>query len=138
VWGTVELRNAQGEVSTGIAGTDLELFVTGGRVVSPLVKVRHGLFRFAVAGERGSAGKTLTVDVRYAGQSIESPRELPIGEDVWRATGEIDATSGGCAWPKSEATSSRGTGPWGMAFGVAMAGVGLVRRRSRKERDASR
>jgi subtilisin family serine protease len=138
VWGTVELRNEQGEVSTGIAGTELELFVTGGIVVSPLVKVRHGLFRFAVAGERGSAGTTLTVDVRYAGQSLETPRVLPIGADVWRATGEVDATSGGCAWSKSEQTTSRRSSPLSMAFGVALTGVGLLRRRSRKERDASR
>ncbi|MBK9261704.1 MAG: S8 family serine peptidase [Polyangiaceae bacterium] len=138
VWGTVELRNEQGEVSTGIAGTDLEVIVSGGIVVSPLVKVRHGLFRFAVAGERGTGGKTMTVDVRFAGQSIETPRELEIGEDVWRATGKVDATSGGCAWPTSDKTASRRSGPLGMAFGVAMAGVGLLRRRSRKERDASR
>ncbi|HRI70816.1 MAG TPA: S8 family serine peptidase, partial [Polyangium sp.] len=58
VWGTVELRNDAGEVSAGIAGTALELFVTGGVVVTPLVKVSPGLFRFAVAGERGSTGKT--------------------------------------------------------------------------------
>lgn len=138
VWGTVELRNELGEVSTGIAGTNLEVFVTGGILVSPLVKVRHGLFRFAVAGERGSAGETLTVDVRYAGRSIETPRTLSIGDDVWRATGPVDATSGGCALPKSEQTTSRRTSPSGMAFGVALAGVGLLRRRARKERDASR
>jgi len=152
VWGTVELRNQQGEVSTGIAGTELELFVTNGIVVSPLVKVRHGLFRFAVAGERGSAGKTMTVEVRYAGQSLRNrplldgeqptesgkPRELPIGDDVWRALGEVDATSGGCALPKSQTTASRRASPFGAAFGVALAGVGLLRRRSRKERDASR
>ena len=138
VWGTVELRNQQGEVSTGIAGTDLELLVTGGVVVSPLVKVRHGLFRFAVAGERGSGGTTMTVDVRFAGQSIETPRELKIGEDAWRATGAIDATSGGCALPKGEQATRWRSAPTSMAFGFAMAGVGLLRRRSRKERDASR
>lgn len=138
VWGTVELRNEKGEVSTGIAGTNLELFVTGGVIASPLVKVRHGLFRFAVAGERGSAGKTITVDVRYAGQSIELPRVLNIGDDVWRATGAIDATSGGCALPKTAQATSPWSSPLGMAFGVALTGVGLLRRRSRKERDASR
>lgn len=138
VWGTVELRNDAGEVSTGIAGTALELFVTGGIVVSPLVKVSPGLFRFAVAGERGSTGKTMTVDVRYAGQSIETPRELLIGDDVWRASGEIDATSGGCAWPKSAQTTSRWSNPVGTAFGVVLASAGLLRRRSRKERNASR
>lgn len=138
VWGTVELRNDKGEVSTGIAGTQLELFVTGGIVRSPLVKVRHGLFRFAVAGERGSAGKTMTVDVRYAGQSIETPRELKIGEDVWRASGKIDATSGGCALPASTTQASQRSTPLGMAFGVVLAGAGMFRRRTRKERHAGR
>lgn len=138
VWGTIELRNQQGEVSAGIAGTELELFVTGGIVVTPLVKVRPGLFRFAVAGERGSAGTTMTVEVRYKGQSIETLRELPIGDDVWRATGKIDATSGGCTWPKSGATASNRGSPWGTGLGVGLAGVGLLRRRSRKERHAGR
>jgi subtilisin family serine protease len=138
VWGTIELRNDQGEVSTSIAGTGLELFVTGGVVTSPMTKVRPGLFRFAVAGEPGSTGQKITVDVRYAGQSIETPRELPIGSDVWRASGVVDATSGGCAWPKSEQATSLRTNPLGMAFGVAAFGMSLLRRRSRKERNASR
>ncbi|HRI65499.1 MAG TPA: hypothetical protein PK156_14725, partial [Polyangium sp.] len=86
----------------------------------------------------GSTGKTMTVDVRYAGQSIEAPRELQIGGDVWRAAGEVDATSGGCAWPKSAPTTSRWSNPLETAFGVALASMGLLRRRSRKERNASR
>lgn len=138
VWGTVELRSESGEVSTGIAGTQLELSVTGGVVVSPLVKVRHGLFRFAVAAERGSGGKTMTIDVRYAGQSIETPRELKIGEDVWRASGEIDATSGGCALPASTTQTAQRSTPLGTAFGFAFASVGMLRRRTRKERHAGR
>jgi len=50
VWGTVELRREDGEIASGIAGTELELSVTGGVIVQPITKVRHGLFRFAVAG----------------------------------------------------------------------------------------
>lgn len=138
VWGTVELRTAKGEVSTNIAGTDLELFVTGGVVISPLTKVRPGLFRFAVAGEPGAPGEKVIVDVRYGGRSIETPRELPIGIDVWRANGTVDATSGGCALPKGETTTALRTNPLGMAFGVAIFGMRLLRRRSRKERHASR
>nr|WP_240808105.1 S8 family serine peptidase [Polyangium spumosum] len=131
VWGTVELRREDGEIASGIAGTELELSVTGGVVVQPITKVRHGLFRFAVAGERGRQGSKMIVDVRYAGRSIESPRELAIGEDLWRSNGLLDATSGGCAWSEAEKTSSRG-GPLGPAIGVALAGVGLWRRRSRR------
>ncbi|HVK63274.1 MAG TPA: S8 family serine peptidase, partial [Polyangium sp.] len=130
VWGTVELRREDGEIASGIAGTELELSVTGGVIVQPITKVRHGLFRFAVAGERGMAGSKLSVDVRYAGRSIESPRELAIGEDVWRSNGMLDATSGGCAWSEEARTSSRS--PLGPSIGVALAGIGLWRRRSRK------
>lgn len=132
VWGTVELRRADGEIASGIAGTQLELSVTGGVVVQPLTKVRHGLFRFAVAGEKGAGGTKMTVDVRFLGQSIESPREIPIGDDIWRSNGELDATSGGCAWADSAATASRKTAPLGPLVGVAFAGVGFAGRRRRK------
>jgi subtilisin family serine protease len=135
VWGTVELRRADGEIASGIAGTELELSVTGGIVVQPLTKVRHGLFRFAVAGEPGRAGTKMTVDVRYAGRSIETARELPIGEDIWRANGTLDATSGGCSWPEAEKTTSRNDGPLGTTIAAAAVGIGLVRRRSRKDRE---
>ncbi|MDI1482363.1 S8 family serine peptidase [Polyangium sp. y55x31] len=135
VWGTIELRREDGEIASGIAGTELELSVTGGVVLQPITKVRHGLFRFAVAGERGSAGSKMVVDVRFAGRSIESPRELAIGEDVWRANGTLDATSGGCAWADEARTSSRS--PLGPSIGVALAGIGLWRRRSRKNEGSS-
>jgi len=73
----------------------------------------------------------MIVVVRYAGRSIESPRELAIGEDLWRSNGTLDATSGGCAWSDDARTSSRGS-PFGTTLGVALAGIGLWRRRSRK------
>jgi len=132
VWGTVELRRDDGEIASGLAGTQLELSVTGGVVVQPLTKVRHGLFRFAVAGEKGSGGSKMVVDVRFLGQSIETPRELLIGEDVWRSNGALDATSGGCAWSDPAKTASRSASPFGPLLGVAFAGAGLVRRRKRK------
>jgi subtilisin family serine protease len=128
VMGTVELRQDNGEVVTGIAGSQLDVSVTGGVLVQPVTKVKNGLFRFAVAGEPGSAGTKMTVDVRYAGRSIETPRELPIGEDIWRANGTFGATSGGCGLPDAS-TSSR-SGPLGPTIGVALAGVvGLARRK---------
>jgi hypothetical protein len=126
------LRRDDGEVASGLAGTQLELSVTGGVVVQPLTKVRHGLFRFAVAGEKGSGGTKMVVDVRFLGQSIETPRELLIGEDVWRSNGALDATSGGCAWSDPAKTASRSASPLGPLFGIAFAGAGLVGRRKRK------
>ncbi|WP_235880417.1 S8 family serine peptidase [Polyangium aurulentum] len=134
VWGTVELRREDGSIASGIAGTDLELSVTGGIVTQPLTKVRHGLFRFAVAGERGAGGTKMIVDVRYQGQSIGESREVPIGEDAWRSKGLVDATSGGCAWPSSGATSaSRSLSPFGMFAAVGLVSLGRRRRRSRGE-----
>jgi subtilisin family serine protease len=134
VWGTVELRREDGSIASGIAGTELELSVTGGIVTQPLTKVRHGLFRFAVAGERGSGGTRLSVDVRYRGKSIGEARELPIGEDVWRSNGSVDATSGGCAWPSGDGKSaSRSLSPFGMFAAVGLVGLGRRRRRSRGE-----
>jgi MYXO-CTERM domain-containing protein len=134
VWGTVELRRDDGTIASGIAGTELELSVTGGIVTQPLTKVRHGLFRFAVAGERGSGGTHMIVDVRYKGKTIGEARELPIGEDVWRSKGFADATSGGCAWPSGDAKSaSRSMSPFGMFAAVGLVGLGWRRRRSRGE-----
>jgi subtilisin family serine protease len=94
VWGTVELRHADGSVASGLSGTKLELKVSGGLVVQPLTKVRHGLFRFAVAGDRGTGFTTMSVDVLYDGKSLGA-RVLPVSADIWAATGELKA-SGGC------------------------------------------
>jgi hypothetical protein len=131
VWGTVELRREDGSVAGGIAGEMLELSVAGGVVVQPLTKVRRGLFRFAVAGARGSGGTTMTVDVLYEGRSIGGLRKLPIGEDLWRANGTVDATSGGCAWPTSSDKSSAAGAPLGGLLFSALAGLAR-RRRARK------
>jgi hypothetical protein len=131
VWGTVELRRADGGVASGIGGTELELSVKGGIVVQPIARVRQGLFRFAVAGARGTGGKKIWVDVTYGGVSIGPPRELPIGEDAWRSNGIMDATSGGCAWPAAEQRKTAASAwPLGIAFAGVFAGVFRRRRRA--------
>jgi subtilisin family serine protease len=135
VMGTVEIRREDGSVASGIDGTALELSVTGGLVVQPLTRVRHGLFRFAVAGARGTGGTKMVVDVRYAGRSIGAPRELPIGEDVWRSSGAMDATSGGCAWSSGEGrAAARSVAPLGIAAASVLVGIGRRRRRPKGER----
>jgi hypothetical protein len=127
VWGTIELRHADGSLASGLDGTLLSVAVTNGVVVRPLVKVRHGLFRFAVAGAAGHVGEAMTVEVLYKNKGSLGVRSLPIGTDVWTADGVVDA-SGGCAI--SGATERAG---WAsglvVTFGLALA---FARRRARR------
>lgn len=134
VWGTVELRREDGSIASGLAGTNLELRVDGGVVVQPLTKVRHGLFRFAVAGEKGAGGSALSVEVLYKGQSLGA-RELPIGTDVWTATSGLDAV-GGFSCRASGLNEGRG---WlgGLAGAGALAGL-FVLASTRRARSRSR
>jgi hypothetical protein len=128
VWGTVELRRADGTVVSGLAGDKLTIDVRGGVVHAPLTKVRYGLWRFAVAAPRGTSGTTMTVDVRYDGASL-GVRSLPVGSDVWLASGEpSQATSAGCSCD----VAGRGAG--GPLGGLAGGGViaALARRRRRR------
>ncbi|MEJ7731498.1 MAG: S8 family serine peptidase [Polyangiaceae bacterium] len=76
VWGTVELRRADNSLASGLSDTRVGLRVKNGRVVSPLARVRHGLWRFAVAGEHGTAGETLELEVTYDGKRIGYARAL--------------------------------------------------------------
>ena len=95
VWGTIELRRADGSLASGLAGTLLSVAVKNGVLVRPLVRVRHGLFRFAVAGAAGHVGEAMTVNVLYGKDSL-GVRTLPIGTDVWTTDGVVDAV-GGCS-----------------------------------------
>ncbi len=129
VWGTVELRRANGSVASGIAGSDLELAVEGGLIVSPLTKVRHGLFRFAVAGDKGSAGTEMKIDVLYNGQSIQK-RILPIGLDFFNADGAADAIGGySCSVDSAQLGGHRFQA---LASSIAAAMIGLFALRRRR------
>jgi subtilisin family serine protease len=132
VWGTIELRHADDSLASELQGTMLSVAVKNGEVVRPLVRVRHGLFRFAVAGAAGHVGEAMTVDVLYGGASL-GVRTLPIGTDVWTADGVVDAV-GGCA-------IGRGATSGGWASGLVLAGgLGIViaRRRYRARRSIAR
>src|SRR5262249_2315666 len=96
VWGTIELRHADGSIASGLDGTKLSVSAEGGVLVEPLRKVRHGMFRFAFAGSEGTGGQTIRVAVRYAGQLIGQEQSIPIGADSWQARGAIGAEGGGC------------------------------------------
>jgi hypothetical protein len=135
VWGTVELRRGDGTVASGLDGTALYLAVQGGVITQPLTKVRHGLFRFSVAGEKGSGGSTITVDVTYDGLSIGQERVLPISTDVWTINGGVDATSGGCSCRPADAEQASRKPPALSAACVGIALGGLRRRRRRRKGD---
>jgi MYXO-CTERM domain-containing protein len=106
-------------------------------VLQPPTKVRHGLFRFAVAGARGAGGTEMTLDLSYDGVTLCSsagaqqpcaPRVLPIGGDVWTADGGAEGVGGGCTC--SAAGTSRRPPLGGVATLVAMAALVWRRRRS--------
>ena len=132
VWGTIELRRADGSLASGLDGKLLSVTVKNGELVRPVVKVRHGLFRFAVVGAAGRVGESVTVEVLYGDGSLGA-RTLPIGTDVWTADGVIDAV-GGCAIDGAPAQT-------GCASGLVVAcGLGLVlaRRRYRARKSIAR
>jgi subtilisin family serine protease len=108
VQGVVELRDGKGAVIGSVPNGALTLSVQGGIVTRPLERVAPGLWRFAVAAERGSGGKRLVLDVRHAGRSI-GKRELPIATDPWQIGGAVNPI-GGCSVRPGEA-ASRGW-PW--------------------------
>lgn len=130
VWGTIELRRADGTVASGLDGTLLELDVEGGVVTQPITKVRHGLFRFSIAGEKGRGGTAITVHLTYDGQSLGT-RVIPIGTDVWSANGGVSAV-GGCS-ASGAGWGSRGGFAGGSALSAlsAAAMLAAARRRAR-------
>jgi subtilisin family serine protease len=128
VTGTIELRRADGSVASGLDGTKLALSVSGGVQIAPPTRVRHGMWRFAVAALRGSVGTTLKVEVFYDGASLGA-RELPVGTDVWSANGTVEATSAACS---CEAAGPSGVhGHDALAGGLATSLLAARRRRRR-------
>jgi subtilisin family serine protease len=127
VWGTVELRRADGTIASGLDGTRLTLSLENATLIQPLVKVRHGMWRFAFAGAEGLVGKSARVELFYDGRSLGA-HDLPIGTDVWTSNGSVEAV-GGCALAaprSSDPTGSRST----LLFGaLALIALGARRRR---------
>lgn len=132
VWGTIELRREGGKIATGLDGSLLQLEVDGGAVLSPVTKVRHGLFRFSIAGRRGTGGSAMRVRVLYDGQPIGESKLVPIGVDAFAARGGYVAEGG---WVCSAAP---GTGPRGGLAGALAAGLGLAAARRRRARRPTR
>ena len=96
ITGIIELRHADGTVASGLDGSKLSVIAEGGTIVSHTTKVRNGLFRFTVAGDKGDAGKTMRVTVLYDGVPIGPAKNIAIEVDNWiRSSPAI--TSGTCA-----------------------------------------
>ena len=126
VRGTIELRRADGTIAGGLDGTRLAVSIENGTLVSPLAKVRQGLFRFSFGGAAGAVGETVRVDVTYDGVSLGA-RTLPIGTDAWTASGEIGAL-GGCSCGVADRRGS-----WSSGLGVlGVAALAAVRARRRR------
>jgi MYXO-CTERM domain-containing protein len=93
-------------------------------LVAPPSKVRHGLFRFEIAGARGTGGGAVHLSVLYDGVPIGTARDLPIASDEWISS-RTPTASGGC----SVSDRSGGGDSW-PAFAVVLASALLgVRRR---------
>jgi MYXO-CTERM domain-containing protein len=94
VEGTIQLRLADATVASGLDGTKLRIEVENGVLARSVLKKRHGLFSFAVAGLAGTGGTEMKVRVLYDGEQIGEEVVLPVGVDAW-ATGPFTA-DGGC------------------------------------------
>jgi subtilisin family serine protease len=83
--GTIQLRRADGSIASGLDGSLLRVLIEGpGAVVSPPVKVAHGTFSFAVAGDEGAGGAEASGETRGGGRvhgrlGAGSRRSLPAG-----------------------------------------------------------
>ncbi|WP_245677822.1 S8 family serine peptidase [Chondromyces crocatus] len=127
VWGHVELRRADGTVATTVDESKLRVQVINGLLVDPLTAVSHGMWRFAVAAPKGVYGTSISIDVLYDDVSLGT-RELPVGMDLWTSSGDISATSAGCACSAGAPPSS--PPPWTLAaLGAALLGGRRLRRR---------
>lgn len=95
VYGTVELRDSDGEVVHGVAERRIRVRTDGAELLEPVTLVRGGLYRFAFSAPLGSGGTTLAIEVFVDGQSL-GERVLPVGVDAWAAGSGVKPV-GGCA-----------------------------------------
>ncbi len=129
ITGNVELRRPDGSVASGLDGTLLGVEVEGGLLVEPPVKVRHGFFRFKIAGDRGAGGTSMTVRVTYAGRPIGDPVAVPIAIDAWADDATPVANGGMQCAAASPASSRASTAPLVASIAIA---AGLLGRRRRR------
>ena len=126
VAGVVELRDAVDEVAVSVPEGALTLRIAGGFASQPLTRVAAGMWRFAVAAERGTGGGVATVEVLYRGEPIGT-RVLPIGIDAWAVGTGVNAV-GGCAVAPAR-TEPRSPRELAAVTGALVLALALVRRR---------
>jgi subtilisin family serine protease len=112
--GTVELRASDGSLADGFDPQRLTLTASQALITEPLARTEAGLWHFAVTGSPESGASSMDIDVRFDGVPIGQPgtklygqRTLPVGADLWTASGTARAYGGcsmtaprnGCAWP---------------------------------------
>ncbi|MSP26457.1 MAG: serine protease [Myxococcales bacterium] len=135
VAGVVELRDAKDAVVSSVADGELTLRLHGGVASRPLTRVHAGMWRFAIAAERGTGGGAVTVEVLFRGQAI-GKRVMPIAVDAWAVGSGVNAV-GGCSVTRMEG-GRRGECARGVAIFSELAvllgafGALRVRRRTRR------
>lgn len=123
VYGTVELRDAEGDVVHGVSEKRVRVRMEGAELLEPVARVRGGLYRFAFSAPVGSGGTTASIEVFVDGQSL-GERVLPVGVDAWAAGSGVKPV-GGCACSLPE----RGAGTWWPLLALVSA-IGIRRRRA--------
>jgi RimJ/RimL family protein N-acetyltransferase/subtilisin family serine protease len=117
------LRDDDGRVADGFDPARLSLAVRGADVRSPLERVEAGLFSFALAAPPGTGGRTLSVALRFDGQTL-AERSVPVAVDPELAR-TLPSARGGCAIGALSRRGSRGS------WVIVVLGAALARARRR-------
>ncbi len=117
LWGTVELRYADGRPAVDLKDGALTLVLENASTLQALTKIGTGLYRFSIIAPAGGVGESASIDVAYAGRSL-GKRTLSVGTDPFNTTATFDATSG--------ASCAISTGPGDRANAVLLAIVALA------------
>ena len=117
VWGTVELRYADGRPADDVKDGALNVVLENASTLQALTKIGTGLYRFSIVAPAGGVGQSATIDVAYLGRSL-GKRTLSVGTDPFNTTATFDATSG--------ASCAISSGAEDRASGVLLAIVALA------------
>jgi hypothetical protein len=131
IWGTLETRTADGGLADGFDNTQLAIDLKNASVQQALKRVAPGLWTFSLVAPDGTGGETMQVGVRLGATQLGAVQTLPIGPDLFAATGPLLA-QGGCAVSPTLEQNNLGWTKYGCLLGVT--GIALHRRRKRTRR----
>ncbi len=124
LFGTVELRGADGAIADGFDESRLRLEAEPAIVHSSLTRVAPGLWRFELAAPGGTGGQRMSVRLLFDG-ALFLERDVPIAVD--QAAAEVGfASRGGCT---IVAPRSAPAIPWAAWF-LAALGITVARGRA--------